>query len=176
MQGQYNIAIYPSEGVIALIKRMKERLAEKIGWFHSKNAVAHITISQFKASDSEIAIVKRQLAEVCKNLQSSEVALKDFGAFENGAFYIAPDGESKEQLLPLMLKVNSVLTIPDLNASDDPHISIARRLSPEKLRIAERLFTSINVRFQCESIVLRKFDPKIKQYFVEETFFFGKNN
>jgi hypothetical protein len=60
-----------------------------------------------------------------------------------------------------------------MQKSSDPHISIARRLTPENLGKAKHLFTTINASFLCDSIVLRKFDPTLKQFFITDTFPFS---
>lgn len=175
MEGHYSVAIIPSEAVNALVKRMKEKLADKVGWFHSKNAMGHITICEFKATTAEIEKVKSQLIRLCDGFEPVAVALNDFGSYPNGAFFIAPDADSKDKLKPIMKRINDTLLIKELHTSDDPHLTIARRLSPEKLQTAKRLYTSINVRFLCDNVVLREFDPEVKQYHVAEVFPFHGN-
>lgn len=175
MQGHYSVAIIPSEAVVALVKRMKEKLADKVGWFHSKNAMGHITICEFKASSTDIERVKMQLTRLCDGFTPVEVCLTGFGSYPNGAFFIAPDATSKNKLKPIMKRINDTLIIKELHKSDDPHLSIARQLSPEKLQTAASLYTSINVRFLCDNVVLREFDPEVKQYFVAEVFPFHGN-
>lgn len=173
MQSQYSIAIQPSEAVNALVKRMKERLADAVGWFPSKSSAGHITICVFEANEEEIETIKRQLIKLCEEFSPVEVWLTDFGSFENGAFFIAPDSDSKDRLVPIMQKINSALAMENWQTSDDPHLSIARRLSPEKLKTARRMFTSVNVRFRCDNVILRKFDPEVKQYHIAEVFPFS---
>jgi 2'-5' RNA ligase len=175
MEKHYSVAIYPSEEVIALVKSMKLGLAKEVGWFHSKNSVGHITICQFKATDTEIEIIKNQLSNVCNTLEPIDVCLNEFGYYPNGAFFISPDNDSKNSLKPLMKKVQDSLHNLNMQKSDDPHLSIARRLTPKKLERAKSLFILIDIHFLCESIVLRKFDENIKQFFVIDEFKF-KNN
>jgi 2'-5' RNA ligase len=86
MEKQYSLAIYPPEATIVLIKSMKEQLATEVGWFHSKNSVGHITICEFKATDSAIEIIKSQISRLCDRLEPVEVCLNEFGSFPNGAF------------------------------------------------------------------------------------------
>jgi len=175
MEGHYSVAIYPSEEVIALVKTMKEDLASKVGWFHSKNSVGHITICEFKASDAVITKVKQQLLRLCDGFEPMEICLNDFGSYPNGAFFIAPDEVSKKRLKPIMKRINDSLIIKNLHTSDDPHLSIARRLAPEKLGIAKKIFPAINVNFLCESVVLRQLDETIKQFMVTDVFPFNSN-
>jgi len=176
MENQYSVAIYPSESVIALVKSMKLGLAKEVGWFHSKNSVGHITICEFKANDAEIEIIKNQLSSVCNTLKPVDVCLNEFGSYPNGAFFISPDKDSKNSLKPLMKKVQESLHNLNMQKSDDPHLSIARRLSPEKLEKAKSMFILIDVHFLCNSIVLRKFDENIKQFFVTDEFKFNNNS
>ncbi|HTG66540.1 MAG TPA: hypothetical protein VL859_09210, partial [Flavobacterium sp.] len=68
MQNRYSLVISPSEEIIALVKTMKEELAKEIGWFHSKNSLAHITINEFMATENEIEIIKKQLNTICESL------------------------------------------------------------------------------------------------------------
>ncbi|MGG7034245.1 MAG: 2'-5' RNA ligase family protein [Flavobacterium sp.] len=175
MEKHYSLAIYPSESVIAMVKSMKEDLSKKIGWFHSKNSVGHITICEFKATDKEIEIIKNQLIRLCDPIIPFDVCLNEFGSYPNGAFFIAPDEDSKKSLIPLMKKFHESLRIRSMQKSTDPHLSIARKLNPEKLTTARNLFTEINISFLCDNVVLRKFDENIKQFFVTDSFDFNSN-
>ncbi|MNE46611.1 hypothetical protein D3C80_1409580 [compost metagenome] len=175
MEKQYSLAIYPPENIIALIKSMKEQLATEVGWFHSKNSVGHFTICEFKATDSAIETIKSQISRLCDGLEPVEVCLNEFGSFPNGAFFIAPDDHSKKSLKHIMKRFHSSLRIQNMQKSDSPHLSIARRLSPENLEKANHLFTTIALTFICDSVVLRQFDENIKQFFVINTFKFNGN-
>ncbi|WP_291105124.1 MULTISPECIES: 2'-5' RNA ligase family protein [unclassified Flavobacterium] len=175
MEKHYSIVIYPSEAIIDLVKSMKEGLAKEVGWFHSKNSVGHITICLFKATDEAIENIKNQLSSVCDTLAPVEVCMDEFGSYPNGAFFISPDQDSKSSLMPIMKRIQESLHNLNMQKSDDPHLSIARRLTPQKLEIAKSLFTLIDVHFLCDSIVLRKFDENIKQFAVTDTFKFKGN-
>lgn len=175
MEKQYSLAIYPSEAVIGLVKSMKEQLAQEVGWFHSKNSVGHITICEFKATDKEIEIIKNQLNRLCDVLEPVEVCLNGFGSYPNGAFFISPDEDSKNNLKPIMKRFHESLRIRNMQKSDDPHLSIARRLTPEKLEMAKSLFTAIEVYFLCDCVVLREFDEHVRQFAVIDEFKFNGN-
>lgn len=175
MENHYSIAFYPSEAVIAMVKDMKELLSDKIGWFHSKNSVGHITICEFKASDTVIEKVKQQLVRLCDGFEPTEITLNRFDSYPNGAFFIAPDAVSKSNLKPIMKRINDTLILKNLHKSDDPHLSIARKLPPEQVKIAYSLFTEIDTHFLCASVVLRKFNETIKQFEVTDTFMFNSN-
>jgi 2'-5' RNA ligase len=176
MEKKYSVAIYPSQEVIDSIKTMKEHLANKIGWFNSKNSVAHITICEFTIEESQIDKLKQKLFKICDTFVPFQVYLDRFGAYENsGAFFIAPNEDSKADLKPILKKTQETLKPLNLKKSDDPHMSIGRRLTPENLKIASQLFTAIDIDFLCCEIVLRELDPIKKQFFVIDTFQFGSS-
>ncbi|WP_281637768.1 2'-5' RNA ligase family protein [Flavobacterium marginilacus] len=175
MEKLYSLVIHPPEEILILVKSMKKQLAGEVGWYNSKNSVGHITICEFKANETAIEIIKKQIDKLCGPLIPVEVHLNEFGTFPNGAFFIAPNNDSKKDLKHIMKHFNKSLQILDMKKSDNPHLSIARRLSPENLFKASRLFTEIDLHFVCDSVVLRQFDENIKQFFVTDTFKFGNN-
>jgi len=204
---RYSVAIYPSQQIIDLVKTMKGYLKSKIYWYNSCNSVAHITICEFEIDESQIDELKRKLHEICDTFSPFQVYLDDFSTYENGAFFITLNENSKSSFKPqikktqkpainskkkssnpevekiekkptlksIMKKTQETLRISNMKKSNDPHISVARRLTPEKIKIASQLFTTIESDFLCKEIVLREFDPIKKQYFVIETFPFGSN-
>lgn len=172
MLSNYSIAIHPTSEMIATIANMKEQLAKEVGWFNSKNSIAHITICEFEASTGDLERIKKQLERICDSIHPVMVQLDGFGSFPNGAFYIAPDTPSKIVLQPIMKSFHNALLVKTKHHSDTPHISIARRLSPENLIKASKLFTTFEDSFLCNGIVLRKFNSEKKQFQVIETFEF----
>ncbi len=172
MLHRYSIAIHPSSELIATIKSMKEQLATEVGWFHSKNAIAHITICEFEASERDLERVKKQLVRICDTVAPVSVRLDGFGTFPNGAFFIAPDTDSKMALQPIMKLFHNALLVKTFHHSDEPHISIARKLSPENLIKATQVFTTIEESFLCDGIVLRMLDLELKQFRVIDSFEF----
>lgn len=175
MEKQYSIAVYPPQDIIDSIKIMKDELAAKIGWFNSKNATAHITICEFKTEEKEIEKIKTKLLKIADTFPPFQVHLDHFDSYENGAFFIAPNLDSTQNLKPIMKKTQEVLQLPNLKKSSTPHVSIGRRLTPESVKIAHHLFDTIAIDFLCNTIVLREFDPIKKQFFVINTFSFGNN-
>lgn len=172
---KYSVAFYPSKEVIAFIKSMKELLKSKIGWYSSCNSTAHITICEFSITEAEMSKIKTKLSKVCDGFTPFKVNLDHFDSYINGAFFIAPDSDSKENLKPIMKKTQEALLVSNLKKSNDPHLSIGRKLTSENLEIASQLFTKIDLNFECNAIVLRELDPIKKQFFVIDTFSFNGN-
>lgn len=176
MQKTYSVVFHPSPTIIDDIKTMKDLLKSKINWYNSCNSVAHITICEFTIEESQLESLKQKLSKICNTFTPFTVYLNDFGAYEtSGAFFINPNEASKDFLKPIMKKVQETLKPLKLKKSDDPHISIGRRLTPENLKIASQLFTTINKDYLCHDIILREFDPIKKQFFVIDSFKFGSN-
>lgn len=176
MEKLYSLVIHPPESILSMVKSMKEQLATEVGWFNSKNSVGHITICEFNATEKGLEKIKNQIEKVCYTLSAVDVHLNEFGAFPNGAFFIAPDNDSKKELKHIMKRFHKSVLIPNMIKSDNPHLSIARRLKPESLIKANQIFTTIDLDFVCDSVVLRQFDENIKQFFVINTFDFKGNS
>ncbi|MGO4773223.1 2'-5' RNA ligase family protein [Flavobacterium sp. W22_SRS_FK3] len=175
MEKKYSVAIYPSTDVIDAVKKMKDFLKSKIDWYNSCNSVAHITICEFTIDESQIDKYKQKLFKVCDAFESFPVYLDHFGSYEAGAFYMAPNEDSKIKLKLILKKTQDALQLSNLKKSNDPHMSIGRRLTVENLKIASQLFTTIDMDFLCKEIVLRELDPIKKQFFVLDTFYFNGN-
>jgi 2'-5' RNA ligase len=173
MQHRYSIVISPPDVIIALVKSMKEALAEEIGWFHSKNSLAHITINEFMATDSEFEGIKEQLFSVCAILRPIEVYFDHYDNYPNGAFFIAPETHSKRRLEKIIRKIHQSLQLEPLFQNNEAHISVGRRLKPKEIAVAYILFPSIDMHFVCDSITLRRFNPKIKQFEIINRFDFN---
>ncbi|HJR99530.1 MAG TPA: 2'-5' RNA ligase family protein [Flavobacterium sp.] len=176
MQNRYSLVISPPQDVIDQVKSMKEALAKEIGWYNSKNSLAHITINEFMASEIEMESIKKQLNTICNSLKPISVCLDSFNNYSNGAFFVGPDETSKINLKQILVQVNQSFRAKTLFKNTEPHLSIGRRLSAENLTKAYYLFSDpIELQFICDNISLRLFNPDIKQFEIIEHFEF-KNN
>lgn len=176
MENRYSLVINPHETIIDLVKIMKNELAQEIGWFHSKNSLAHITINEFMANENEIESIKKQLDTICESLKPVSVYLNAFDHYPNGAFFIAPDAVSKIDLKQIMKHINQSFPIKTIFKNNEPHLSIARKLTSENISKSYRLFSKpIDLKFECKSIALRLFNPKIKQFEIIAYFEFRNN-
>ncbi|MGM8362487.1 2'-5' RNA ligase family protein [Flavobacterium sp. ARAG 55.4] len=155
---------------------MKDQLAEEIGWFNSKNSLAHITINEFMASEKQIEFIKKELILICDSIKPVAVSLKTFGTYPNGAFFLAPDEITKPELKSILQYVNQAFNTNTRFKNSEPHLSIARKLSPEKIEKAYRLFPSaVALNFICDSITLRCYNPDVKQFEIVSSFSFNNN-
>ncbi|WP_366183635.1 2'-5' RNA ligase family protein [Flavobacterium ovatum] len=175
IQNRYSLVISPPNEIISLVKSMKEKLAEEIGWYHSKNSLAHITINEFMATDNEIENIKKQLINICDGIKPIDVHLDHFNTYPNGAFFIAPDDFSIIELKQIMTQIHQLFRTKTLLKSNEPHLSIGRQLKPDYIATAYRLFPFINLNFRCDSVTLRRFNPIIKQFEIIDRFSFNDN-
>ena len=166
---KYSIVFHPSETVIKAVNELKEQLSSKIGWFPSKNSIAHITICEFDYELATYENIKSRITTFCRYQNPFEVRFNAFGNYTNGAFFIAPNSESKNKMAEIMKEIPKQIKFPVSHKSTEPHISIGRQLTESQLKIAYSLFDSVDLNFICEGITIRIFNPDRKQYDVLET-------
>ena len=168
---KYSVVFLPDLQTIEAVKQLKLLLADKIGWFNSKNSLAHFTVFEFLEDENQEDKFCLQLERIASEIYAFNMQCDAFDWFENGAFYVRPNEASTVKMSELMKQVLKESTqIKKTITNTNPHLSIARRLSPEKLKIAQELFTSINLNFQITHLTLRKFDEKLKQFIVYKEF------
>jgi len=175
MEKTYSVVFY-SQPLVEPVKKLKDFLRSKINWYNSCNSEAHITICEFTIEESQFDSIKQKLSKISDTFTPFRVSLDHFDSFQNsGAFFIGVTEDSKNNLVPIMKKIHETFKFLKLKKSDNPHLSIGRRLTPENLKITSELFTTIDLQFECNEIILREFDPKVKQFFVIDAFPFGSN-
>ena len=165
---KYSIVFHPSDAVIESVRELKQQLYDKIGKFPSKNSLAHITICEFDYGSDTYTNIAERLSIYAQYKKPFEVTFNTFDNYTNGAFFIAPDPESKTSLVKIMKEIPKVIQFPVSHKSTDPHISIGRQLNREQLITAYNLVTTIHLEFVCSGITIRKFNPERKQYDILE--------
>lgn len=168
---KYSVVIHPSDAFIDEVKQMKALLASKIGWYNSKNSLAHLTLNEFERDESELKTIITKLTKIATYLNPQEVCFDSFATFPNGAFFLAPDAHSLVYLKKLLAAFHQKFPYPIQFKSSEPHISIGRRISPEKIAVAKALFAqNPPIRFTCNTIALRVFNTERKQFDICATF------
>ncbi|MCF6132458.1 2'-5' RNA ligase family protein [Flavobacterium wongokense] len=173
----YSLVIFPNHPQSDLVKSYKQLLKNKIGWFGSANAAAHITVIQF-SNEMEFQLYIAQIREYCKSIVPQNVRLNSLGSFDqSGAFFIAPDEVSKSYLDNIIINIHEFLGFKIDKKNANAHMSIARQLHGDKMKVAFELFKTIaiDLQFNCDSIYVRKFNEQTKQYSdIVEKISFGK--
>jgi hypothetical protein len=159
----FSLVIFPAPEQITLVKSYKQLLKDNIGWFGSANATAHITVIQFE-NEFMLNLHLEQIKAFCKTVKTQNVTLNAWSSFGERTFFIAPDKASQEYLDKLIQDLHQYLGFKINKAH--AHLSIARGLDSEKMKIAYELFknTEVSLEFSCDSFYLRKFNDVTKQY------------
>lgn len=171
---RYSTAICPPAAIVEQVKVLKDELYSKIGWFGSRNAEAHITFNVFSANESELQAWTEHIAAFVKDCTSFEITLNRVDYFKGShALYLAPDESALVFLNNLMKRFYSGLPHAGAN-SGNPHMSIARDLSPAHLEKALSLFgnRTFNIRFTVDNLAIRAFNPNRRQYDLYRRFYF----
>jgi len=173
---QYSVAVCPPVHIVDAVREMKTELFNKIKWFHSKNTEAHITVNVFGAEENEVVTWEKYLAAFCGRQHALEIRLASTGFYETGAYYLALDEQSKQQMVTLMNRFHMEAPLHAAVTSFEPHISIGRQLKKIQLDVARQLFdeAQINLTFICDNLALRRFDKKKGQYEIIRRFNFDQ--
>lgn len=170
MISKYSLCFQPDEATLELVKQMKLQLADEIGWYNSKNSLAHITISKFKTDLNGIKKIAELVRTQCSTFTPVQVLFNNYGQYPNGAFFLAVDEFSKPILQEYAKKVMRKVVLPEIYKSNEPHMSIARKLDPERLERALVYFQKPAISCLCNHIALRQFNPDRRQYDIIATF------
>jgi 2'-5' RNA ligase len=172
---KYSLVIAPPPSGIDYVTKLKDELNSKIDWYNSRNSKAHITIVEFTADEYELVYIIDQIKEVASYEKPMHLSFDGVSNYPNGAVFLKPDLATKVPLTDLMVRVQKKLNIKNSYKSKDPHISIGRKLSEENVGIALRMFANVKLAFDCNHLILRKFNTVKKQYdyFSEDFPFLG---
>lgn len=170
MLERYSIVFHPPLEIIEQVEVLKSDLGSAIGWFPSRNSKAHITIQEFMVDESKLKLIVKQLERCCNSLQPTTLKFNAFDHFNNGAFYIKPAMESATILTALMKQIQKTVPTPNTHRGTNPHLTIARRLSPENIIIAHQILKPIEITFLCDTVALRQFNASQKQFEVIQLF------
>ncbi|MGG5505678.1 MULTISPECIES: 2'-5' RNA ligase family protein [unclassified Myroides] len=161
---KYSLCFQPDLALIEQVKVMKLQLGEVIGWYNSKNSLAHLTIAEFQASEQDIQRMHQQITRCCNGFTPVETHLSSFGTYPNGTFFLEVDALAKPQLKTYAQKLFQTLQLKNAYKCTDPHLSIARKLDDVKIQQAYALFEQPQLSFCCDLIVLRRLNMERRQF------------
>jgi len=170
----YSLVIIPTIEQRNLIKSFKKSLKETIGWFGSANSDAHITIINLE-NELTLGLYINQIKDFCKTIIPQKVRFDSLDSFSHHTFFISPDEKSQLYLNNIIIDMHKSIGFDIKNTH--AHMTIARGLDSEKMKKAQEQFntTEINFEFICDSLYIRKFNQKTKQYSdIIETIYFAK--
>jgi len=173
---RYSIVVYPHREVIGDVRVLKDRLWSKVGWYHSRDSEAHVTIALFEANKRELDFYIAYTEDFCYAEKPNFVMFDHLVASEkNGAIVVLPNKNAKPYFNNLFKRFRDGLRYKKVINGSAAHISIGRKLHPIDIEIAQDLFEEVSLNFLCEKIAIRKFNDEIRQYEVIYEFYFLGN-
>jgi 2'-5' RNA ligase len=160
----YSVVLLPPKEISEKVATTKQELFERIGDYENKNSSAHITCCFFKAGNHTLSLWENYLRAFALNQPSLSVVFNKTGYFNNGAFFIAANEDSKNSLINLMKQFCKSFPAAAFGKSKVPHITIGRKLDKEQLSIAQTLFSNLELNFNCSTIAIQKYNETIKEY------------
>jgi hypothetical protein len=172
----YSIVVYPQAEVIDEVAVMKDKYAAKIGWYASRNSKAHITVIAFMADRYELAFYIKQIEKFCYSQKQQEVVFDQLSLSKfSHAAVMLPNDSSKPYLSDLLKRLRRQLKTSQTINGSNAHISIGRELSPAQIDLAENLYDNVSLKFNCDTVAIRKFDETKRQFEVIKIFKFLEN-
>lgn len=161
----------PDTQTIALINKMKTSLAAKSGSFKSKNSLAHFTIFEFFEEETIEHKFRNQLERIASEIHPFNMICDAFDTYNNGTFFMKPNEESSLIMKTEMKQIlKEITTVKKEHQTTQPHLTIGRQLNPKQLKIAQEMFQELHISFPVTHLILRKFNPLIRQYEVYKKF------
>lgn len=170
----YSVVIHPPDEVIQAIAQLKQRLEDKIGWYHSIHSLAHITFNVFRSRWSNIATWEDYLGKFSKSQQAIPVSFDRPQGFSNGSFVLLANEQTDAELKEIMRSFNNNRPKGPVKKSQRPHLTIGRKLNAEQMNAATALIQEANVEFLFDKLVLRRLNLDKGQYDIIHTFPFMK--
>lgn len=164
----------PDAQTIELLKEIKLNLNAQIGWFNSKNSLAHFTIFEFLEEDQNEVKFCNQLQRIASEIEPFDMICNEVDSFTNRdtyAFYIKPNEISFVYMQNLMKQIlKDVTLVKKDHLTTTPHLTIGRNLTKSQLKIAQKMIQDIDLSFAINNLTLRKFNQQLKQYEVYKDF------
>lgn len=172
---KYWVGICPPVETEEYVAIFKKELEKKISWYSSVNSKAHISFYEFFDEDGRLQQMEEYLVKLSKTIGPFKITINRFGRFGR-AYCLLPDDSSRKALANLMRQFHKKKPFDKEQNFDKPHVSIGRNFTEEQLAIADQLFSAkiIHHEFLCPDIVIRKFNPALKQYEVYKRFKLSK--
>lgn len=167
---KYSICFQPSAQLIEEIKALKLELGDHIGWYNSKNSLAHLTIAEFQNSESNIEIIHKQLNRIIASFDPVQVILDSFDTFPNGTFFLKVDEMAHEVLKGYVKQITQVIQLKNAYICTTPHLTIGRKLDAPKIQTAFEVLKKPNLTFECNHIALRRLNIDRRQFDIIQTY------
>ena len=176
----YSLAIMPPAPISDLVKELKLALKKELSVsFSSVNAEAHISLDSFDAEEDHYPLILEEYSRLIAGEKPISISFSGFSHFDGyyPSFYVRIEDNSKEEIRSFYGRVRQNLD-PEIkkqymrkwiNETKEPHMTVGRKLKPDWIKIAYRLFPEFEQEFLCSQVAIRQFKPEWKQYRVLST-------
>lgn len=172
---QYSVAICPPKSFSDQIAAYKSLLSREIGWNSGKTSNAHIVLNVFRTDAQKLKVWKRYLRMQASRYNAFRINFDSYNYLKsNYAFFLEPDKDSYERIREIMLRFHDSAPLSAFTNSN-PHVSLGRRLNPEKIAKALALLPKEPISFRCDGLSIQKLDPQKGKYEIITKEFFNRN-
>lgn len=124
----YSIVIHPNNDIIQLFKNLKSQLKIKSGKYSSCDALAHITITEFEATDEQLRKIILKLIKIASEEKCFDAFFDQIICSEKSSSVFAlPNKNSSEYFHKLLKRIRKDLNLIG-RSKNAAHISIGRSL------------------------------------------------
>lgn len=103
----YSVVIHPPDHIIHAVAELKQRLENEIGWYHSVNALAHITFNVFRAKASVLPAWEDYLTDFSMHQEPISLGFDRVQGFSNGSFVLLANEQTDSRLKEVMSTFNN---------------------------------------------------------------------
>lgn len=161
--GYYAIAIIPDAKVVEQITTLKKEIEKIIGWFPGKESIPILTIGEFEASSEALQHIHHVITNTCQQTERFPITLnKLIKDDDSGSIYIALDDSSDIAIVNLQKLLHQRLNFK--KQKEEPNITVGELLSESKLNLCLDKLKLSPIKFQCNSVVLKRFNTDLQHY------------
>lgn len=173
---EYSLLVHPSADIIDHIAALKAKLTAKIWKYASRDSIAHVTILNFVATHKELMIIEKNIEIFCNSQKRQKVVFdRLIYSKKSRTIFVNPAESSTIYLKNLFNDFRKRLKTRYTKSGGEAHISIGRELTSAQIDLAENLCDHFSLKFNCDTVAIRKFNKAAGQFEVIKTFKFLEN-
>jgi 2'-5' RNA ligase len=166
---RYMLAFSPSQATTKQVRTLKMTLRQHLGFdYPSSNSEAHISLFIYEATAAQQKAVVHCLQRIIPRFTPFVIRYNGLASLGISTIAFNLDAESNEKLRECINRIKKDtrgLKVKLHNVGKNPHMTIARRLSGEKVVSALRILPSKNPpEDYCNHFVIRMLNEDIGQY------------
>jgi 2'-5' RNA ligase len=147
----------------ALVHNVKRYFEENYGCRQALSLVSHRSLFYCIIHENKAERLVQGFEKVARNMQPFKVSFTSFEQYEQGTFYIDLENGASRQVLDMVRKLRGEVSAhvkqwapAEYKFCDDPHITVARNMSPWQVQRAtsDWLHKDFDASFEAQEMVL----------------------